>query len=785
MYSHERRLSAGLFLFSLASALCAQTVAPQPTAPDVVKLDQFVIVSTTTDRANNVLNPEIKIATSPAASALDLLQHLPGVLVNQGDAYGSDDWSTRIYVRGFQAGQLGFAVDGIPNGATNYGGGTKPNRFIDPENVSVVSVSQGSGDVASAGAQALGGTFDYTTITPAEETGIFSALSVGDNQLRRIFARYSTGRLAGNTVAFLSFSKQTHHRWMNTGSEAGVMERTHVDAKSVTTLNRLTLTARYSYDDIFEPNYDSVTLADYAATPLWDGLTGEWTGQPNLDQNYIKGWNTIRQNSLSAVEARWEASDALSVQVQPYWQHQKGSGGWLPPYWRAGWTSAGQLTNNAAFAAKQARVFFIDANGNPLYVGSAPAGVTTYTPANPFDITTYPSNVQPGAKAVQSYRTSTYLFDRVGATFGGVWKIDGRNTVKAGGWYENLHREPGRTWHKVLDTAVGWDSSAAAYWSDFLSDLKTKTLSLYVQDTFTAGNVSVTGAVRKYYVDLKYRDQYGVRSPRSLNSDSKALPSVGAVYRLGSGRGEFFGGYSKNFKAIEDNIVASTSEISKSLEPETSDSIDFGYRITRGTISASVSGYSIRFNNRIESITPLTNNGLTQINYDIGQAGGFVNVGGIRSKGVEIAVNNALSRRFGANVALTLNRSEYTRTIPENHVVEGNEVTGSPRLMLSSSVFFRDGPYHASLTGKRTGDRYGTLDNKEIAPAFTTFDATLGYRFERATGSRFPGLSLDLRVQNLFNERYLAGLDGDANATEGYYFVGSPRTVSLTLSCEF
>jgi iron complex outermembrane receptor protein len=777
-------LPASLVALLWVPIMHAQTDTPSP-ADNALKLEKFVTVASTTDRANNVLNPELLAATSPGESALDLLQHLPGVLVSQGDAYGSDDWSTRIYVRGFQAGQLGFSVDGIPNGATNYGGGTKPNRFIDPENVSLVTVSQGSSDVTSAGAQALGGTFDYRTITPAAQAGIYSALTVGDNQARRVFARYSTGQFAGNTTAYVSFSDQTHHRWMNTGSEAGVTTRTHLDAKSVTALDRLTITARYSYDDIFEPNYDSVTLGDYAATPRWDGLTGEWTGHPNDDQNYIKGWNTIRKNSLAAVALGLRASDALTLTAEPYWQHQKGSGGWLPPYWRAGWTAAGAATGDAPFAATQARVFFVGAGGTPLYVGAAPVGVTTYAPANPFDITTYPTAVQAGAKAVQSYRTSTYLFDRIGSTFGGEWKASENNTIKIGGWYENLHREPGRTWHKVLDTAVGWDSNNVPYWSDFLSDLKTKTLSLYAQDTFTIGNLALSGALRKYFVDLSYRDQYGVRTPRSLNSDSGLLPSFGAVYRLGADRGELFGGFSKNFKAIDDNIVASTSALSKSLEPETSNSIDFGYRVTRGHISASVSGYASKFNNRIESITPLTNGGITTINYDIGQGGGYVNVGGIRSKGVEFAVNNALSRRFGASAAITFNRSEYTRSIPENNVVAGNEVTGSPKTMLSTSLFYRDGPYHLSLTGKYTGDRFGTLDNKEVAPAYTVCDATLGYRRRLAPGSAIGAVSVDLRIQNLFDRSYLSGLESDASATEGYYFIGAPRTASLTLAFEF
>lgn len=769
-------------------AVTTPTTPAAAPAQQVVELEKFVAVASSVGRANNVLNTDVQATLTPAGSALDLLQQLPGVLVNQGDAFGGDDWSTRIYVRGFQAGQLGFTVDGIPNGATGYGGGTKPNRFVDPENVAVLTVSQGSGDIASAGAQALGGTFDYATITPSAEKGVFSALTMGDNEVRRVFARLNTGTLAGHTRAFISLSDQSHHRWMETGSEAGVTDRTHIDAKSVSTFGALTVTARYSFDDIWEPNYDSVTLADYAVTPEWDGLTGEWTGSPNDDQNYIKGWNTIRKNHLGAVEFRFDASPDLQIKVEPYWQHQKGSGGWLPPYLRMGWTSSGAATNNASFAAAQARAFFQDASGNLLPVlvsGTAPAGVTFYTPSNPFDITTYPLAVQAGAKAVQSYRTSTYLFDRYGSTFGADWKLNEHNDLKLGGWVERLDREPGRTWHKVVDTKVSWDASAQSYWYDFLSELKTETVMLYAQDTFTVGDLSLTGGLRSYFVDLSYRDQYGVRASRSLNSDSDLLPSLGAVYRLGSGNGEVFGGYSQNYKAISDDIIASTSEISKSLEPETTDSFDFGYRITRERFSASVSGYYLKFDNRIESVTPITSGGVTTINYDIGQSGGYVNVGGIESQGVEVAFSAKLNPVLSLHTSLTLNQSEYTKSVPENGVVEGNSVVGSPETMFSGTLAYKDGPYRASFTGKYTGDRYGTLDNKEVAPAYTVCDASIGYHRQLAPGSLFGSVGVDVRVQNLFDEGYLAGTESDSSASTGYYFIGAPRTVSLTLSMEF
>jgi iron complex outermembrane recepter protein len=38
-------------------------------------------------------------------------------------------------------------VDGIPNGNSSYGGGSKANRYIDTENLKSVTVSQGTGGV--------------------------------------------------------------------------------------------------------------------------------------------------------------------------------------------------------------------------------------------------------------------------------------------------------------------------------------------------------------------------------------------------------------------------------------------------------------------------------------------------------------------------------------------------------------------------------------------------------------------------------------------------------------
>ncbi|WP_352311640.1 TonB-dependent receptor plug domain-containing protein, partial [Psychrobacter sp. W2-37-MNA-CIBAN-0211] len=81
------------------------------------------------------------------SSVLSVIDNLPGISINEGDAFGGDDWSTTITMRGFSIDsnqqQLGMTVDGIPNGGSNYGGGAKANRYLDSENLVTVEVGQG------------------------------------------------------------------------------------------------------------------------------------------------------------------------------------------------------------------------------------------------------------------------------------------------------------------------------------------------------------------------------------------------------------------------------------------------------------------------------------------------------------------------------------------------------------------------------------------------------------------------------------------------------------------
>ncbi|MBU2277747.1 MAG: TonB-dependent receptor plug domain-containing protein, partial [Gammaproteobacteria bacterium] len=285
--------------------------------------------------ANNVTDETAKLAKSPVGNVMDLINNLPGVNVSQGDAFGADDYTTIVTMRGFVIDradqQLGITVDGIPNGGSAYAGGSKANRYLDAENTQLVEVGQGASDIASASLDALGGTINFVSSNPQAERSAQYGFTRGSFNARRDFIRFDSGEVFGNTTAYASVSDSFNNRWIGTGSN-GYSDRLHFEAKSVTELENTKITARLSYDDTHEDNYQPVSLEQFEKTPRWDGLTNVWTGDPDIDQNFAEAWSTLRENTLGYVKAEFTLQDNLALTVTPYLHQQTGRGDWLPPY---------------------------------------------------------------------------------------------------------------------------------------------------------------------------------------------------------------------------------------------------------------------------------------------------------------------------------------------------------------------------------------------------------------------------------------------------------------------
>ena len=234
--------------------------------------------------ARNVVAEPMMLQQSTITSVASVVDNLPGVSIQEGDAYGFDDWSSSVAVRGFQVtiseAQIGTTIDGFLNGTSDYFSGARANRFIDPMNLGGVEVSQGTADIASRSVEALGGTFDYLTDASAAERTYTASSTIGENEGQRFSVRVDTGPLFGDgeTRAWIAAVRQESTDWVQ-GSARN--EREHVAAKLVSSRGRLDLTSYLSYDSIHEDTYQRLySEADFRANPRWDRLVGDWPGVP-------------------------------------------------------------------------------------------------------------------------------------------------------------------------------------------------------------------------------------------------------------------------------------------------------------------------------------------------------------------------------------------------------------------------------------------------------------------------------------------------------------------------
>lgn len=754
-------LTLGLLL-ALQPAVQAEEMANNAAAEAAIEV--MSITGKKVAYANNATDESAKLQQAAISNVMDLINKLPGVNVAQGDAFGSDDYTTTVSMRGFVIDradqQIGITVDGIPNGGSAYAGGSKANRYLDSENTGFVEVGQGSGDISSASLDALGGTINFVSANPMAEQQARLDYSAGSFNARRYFARFDSGEVLGNTTSYFSLSDSYNSRWIGTGSN-GFSNRLHAEAKSVTELDNAKITARFSYDDAHEDNYDYRSLAQFKQNPKFDGLTNIWTGNPDIDQNFAEAWSTLRENTLAYVKGDFTLSENLQLDVSPYLHLQEGRGDWLPPYQVYATDAKGQQVSQGN-GAKRETFQYVDAQGRPILDPKADTSK---------------------AKRVSSYRHTHYDKNRYGLTANLNWQLDNQQ-IRTGLWFEQQERNQSRDWHQVLDAKVYHYFDETPYWVQFNDDYQNDVMKFYVQDKIALGDLELTLGVQQYLVDVERNDNFNSKNNGSLDSDSDLLPSVGLVYPLTENL-EVFAGFSKNFKAIPDTLLNTVGQDFTKLEPETAENFDLGLRYQGDSINASATLYNINFDNRITMLAYQEIDGapdyLTELD------GTFVNVGGVKSKGLEANIDWRFADSLSLNSGLTLNNSEYTQNV--NGYREGDKVAAIPEQMLSATLKYQHENYRAGLGAKYTAEYFGAAKRTEInkvavwnrdeIPAHTLLNLYAGYHAEMAQAGLIQTLDLSFIINNLTDKRYLAG------GQEGAYLLGAERSASLTISLGF
>ena len=782
-----------------ATAQTVETTQVSATVDEARELDTIIVVGQAQTYSSAESTESMALQQAPVSSILAQVDNLPGVLVTEGDTFGFDDWSTGIAVRGFQNSlgeqQIGITIDGLPNGGSGYGGGSKANRYIDTQNAGAIEVSQGTADIASRSNEALGGTIDFTTRDPEDEERVRVSGTLGDFDAQRFYVSYDTGTfLNGTTKAWFSVSNQTATDHIE-GSAKN--RRDHYAAKLVSSLFDIDWTAYASYDDAAENNYDQLySEGDWQTDPNSDRLIGNWTGVPYVDQSYRQVWGTLRENSLLYLKARKEVIEGLKLEGGIYLHNMDGRGDWAPPYLvnvtddGAGNPESEYLPGNRVMGGSLlGQIFFVDRDGVALSPLAGCESSLTFPyggTSNPaYDPVCYPANAIP----VSSYRHTHYQRERYGITADFEWTktFDSfENLLRGGLWYEDGTRYEYRDWHRLIDSRVGPEFDNLAYWVQYSREFPQDTFKWYLEDVVSVGDFTVRAGVKQFNNSIDRVDNFDPNNTDknfTLDSESDVLLSGGASWTPSAVPGlEVFAGYAENYKAIPDGVLEVINVDAGIPDPETSENTEVGVRYSNGRLRGSLVYFDTTFENRLFA-APTFEDGEDQPDYLEATNGGYINGGGIDSSGVEFAGEFLLNDNWSFFASYTHNDSKILGTgnaelDADAGIAVGNKVPGIPDDMFVLSADFTKGNFYGGASAKWVGDRFVDLSNTWTADSYVDTDLYLGVSGS-ALSDDLSNIDFRLTINNVFDQDWLAGISGNAA------WISAPRTVALTVTADF
>jgi iron complex outermembrane receptor protein len=674
----------------------------------------------------------------PGTSPLKVLDKLPGISFQSADPFGAYEWSTRISIRGFSQNQLGFTLDGIPLGDMSYGNnnGLHISRAISSENLGRIEVSQGAGALGTASTSNLGGTVQFYTLGPAEQTGVTFAQTLGSDDTTRSFVRLDSGRLSSGTKFYLSGTHQRADKWKGSGDQ----KQNQFNAKFEQAFGDNTLSGFVNYSKRVEVDYQDLSLN------MIDRLGYDW-------DNYAPDW----QRALNAAHGQY--SGGVNNMDDAYYQ---ASG--LRRDWLGGVAFDLQLTPAARL---KTTVYHHENEGQGHWY-------TPYTPTS--------------ATMPISIRTTEYDIDRNGVLADWTWEGHG-HTVAAGFWGERNDHTLTRNFYAVTgpnDTNYFLSNPMS---TGFQQDFKTTTTQFYLQDTIAllAERLTLSAGFKSPKVHIEAVNRVGTLAQGDITAKKTFLPQVGLNYKVTPDI-EAFASVSRNMRAYQPGVSGPFSQTqaafdagTPNIKPETSTTADLGMRFRQGQLQGSVAVYHADFKDRLMSVATCA--GI------VGCPSTFVNVGKVATRGLEAVAVWKFTRELSWFNSFTYNDSQYKSNYLDNNklvAIDGKRVTDTPRTMFATELGYEGSLWFARLGGKYTDKRYYTYTNDASVPSFWLANLSTGVRLK--SFGMLKDLTLQANVTNLFDKQYIAtvGSNGfvtsDPTGSFATLLAGAPRQFFITLN---
>ncbi|WAH58962.1 TonB-dependent siderophore receptor [Pseudomonas silvicola] len=164
-------------------------------------------------------------------------------------------------------------------------------------------------------------------------------------------------------------------------------------------------------------------------------------------------------------------------------------------------------------------------------------------------------------------------------------------------------------------------------------------------------------------------------------------------------------------------------------------------------------------------------------------------VGAVRSQGVELEAHLQVTDNLKLLGSYTFTDLKYSKSMVStlstaDNIIEnkGNSPTQAPRQMTSmwADYTFSSGALDGLRLGagvRYVGYSWADAENTEKVPAYTLYDASVGYDLGKLG---LKGLDLRINANNVTNEHYVATC-----ASLNFCYVGEERNVAATLSYQF
>jgi iron complex outermembrane receptor protein len=144
------------------------------------------------------------------------------------------------------------------------------------------------------------------------------------------------------------------------------------------------------------------------------------------------------------------------------------------------------------------------------------------------------------------------------------------------------------------------------------------------------------------------------------------------------------------------------------------------------------------------------------------------------SRGAEVTASVALAQawRLEANAAYT--DAQFDQLIESgNQSRAGNRPSDVPKVSANLWLNYRDHGWRASAGARYVGERFIDNANSQAVPAYTTFDASLGWNYSR-------NVLVQLNLRNLIDKLYAS-----TSYSDSQYLLGDRRHAELTVQWRY